>query len=85
LLARQKNAELHAARGRVVKAREEALELIRERYENGATSYLEVLYNDQELFGAELNQARARLKELLSIVELYRALGGGWDRSSVLK
>jgi len=83
LLAREKNAALHSARGRVVKARQEALGLIRERYDNGATSYLEVLYNDQELFGAELGQARARLKELLSIVELYRALGGGWDRASV--
>ncbi len=82
LLARQKNAALHAARDRVVTAREEALVLIRERYDNGATSYLEVLYNDQELFAAELNRARAKLKELLAVVELYRALGGGWDRAS---
>ena len=43
------------------------------------TSYLEVLYNEQELFAAELNLAQARLNELLSVVSLYRALGGGWQ------
>lgn len=83
LIARQKNAALAEARGRVVTARQGALDLIRERYDNGATSYLEVLYNDQELFGAEILHVRARLEETLSIIELYRALGGGWDKSSV--
>jgi multidrug efflux system outer membrane protein len=43
------------------------------------TSYLEVLYNEQELFTAELDLAKARLDELLSVVELYRSLGGGWQ------
>jgi multidrug efflux system outer membrane protein len=43
------------------------------------TSYLEVLYNEQELFSAELSLAQARLNELLSVVSLYRALGGGWQ------
>jgi outer membrane protein TolC len=42
--------------------------------------YLEVLYNEQELFTAELNLAQARLNELLSVIELYRALGGGWQQ-----
>jgi outer membrane protein TolC len=37
-----------------------------------------VLYNEQELFNAELGLAQARRNELLSAVELYRALGGGW-------
>lgn len=83
LVAQQKNAGLTEARGRVVKARQEALALIRERYNNGATSYLEVLYNDQELFGAELENARARLEQLLATVQLYRALGGGWDRGTI--
>lgn len=83
LIARQKNASFREAQGRVVKARQEALALIRERYTNGATSYLEVLYNDQELFSAELSYARARLEEINASIELYRALGGGWDKSSV--
>jgi multidrug efflux system outer membrane protein len=37
-----------------------------------------VLYNEQELFSAELTLAQAELSELLSVVQLYRALGGGW-------
>ena len=43
------------------------------------TSYLEVLYNEQQLFAAELTLAQARLNELLSVVSLYRSLGGGWQ------
>lgn len=82
LIARQQNAVLSAAQARVVTARKGALVLIREQYDNGVTSYLEVLYNDQQLFLAELNQARAQLEALTATVQLYRALGGGWDRSS---
>jgi multidrug efflux system outer membrane protein len=37
-----------------------------------------VLYNEQELFTAELSLALARRNELLSVIQLYRALGGGW-------
>lgn len=48
------------------------------RYEGGVTSYLEVLYNDQQLFDAGLLLAQARLNELLSVVQLYRALSGRW-------
>jgi multidrug efflux system outer membrane protein len=61
----------------------QTLGLIRERYDNGASAYLEVLYNDQELFAAELSQARARLDEIAATIELYRSLGGGWDKSSI--
>ena len=52
------------------------------RYQGGVTSYLEVLYNEQELFDAELELAQARRDELLSVVQLYRALGGGWSESA---
>ncbi|MBL9204985.1 MAG: efflux transporter outer membrane subunit, partial [Opitutaceae bacterium] len=60
-------------------AHRSASELAAFRYEGGVTSYLEVLYNEQELFSSELALARARLDELLSVVTLYRALGGGWQ------
>lgn len=62
-------------------ANRQASELATIRYEGGVTSYLEVLYSEQELFTAELNLAQARLNELLSVVRLYRALGGGWQTS----
>jgi len=80
LVARTKNAELVAATERVVVARKDASNLIWQRYDNGVSSYLEVLYNDQELFDAELSNARARLDELNAVIQLYRALGGGWER-----
>jgi multidrug efflux system outer membrane protein len=83
LISRQKSAGVRAAQSQVVQARQSALGLIRERYDNGASAYLEVLYNDQELFAADLSQARARLDEIAATIELYRSLGGGWDKSSI--
>ncbi|MHB9008322.1 MAG: efflux transporter outer membrane subunit [Limisphaerales bacterium] len=56
-----------------------AAELANLRYDGGMTSYLEVLYSEQELFDAELALSRAQLNELLSVVQVYRALGGGWQ------
>jgi len=44
-----------------------------------------VLYNEQELFTSELVLAQARLNELLSVVQLYRALGGGWQAAAPLE
>jgi multidrug efflux system outer membrane protein len=48
------------------------------RYRGGATSYLEVLDSDTRMFSAELGVTQAELNELLSLVQIYRALGGGW-------
>ena len=49
------------------------------RYRGGAASYLEVLTNETNYFAAELNSARALLNERLSLVQIYNALGGGWE------
>jgi multidrug efflux system outer membrane protein len=49
------------------------------RYRGGVASYLEVLDADSKLFAAELDLARARLDEILAVVQLYKALGGGWQ------
>jgi multidrug efflux system outer membrane protein len=49
------------------------------RYRGGAASYLEVLDSDTRMFSAELAVAQAELSELLSLVQVYRALGGGWQ------
>ena len=48
------------------------------RYDGGVTSYLEVLDTERQLFDAELELARTKRDELLAVVLLYRALGGGW-------
>ena len=49
------------------------------RYQGGATSYLEVLDSDTRLFVAELGLVQAQRDELTAFVEIYRALGGGWQ------
>jgi multidrug efflux system outer membrane protein len=79
LIAYQRTRELRDRQEARTQANRDATELANIRYEGGVTSYLEVLYNEQELFTAELNLAQARLNELLSVVQLYRALGGGWS------
>jgi outer membrane protein, multidrug efflux system len=49
------------------------------RYRGGVTSYLEVLDSERQLFEAELGLARSRRDELLAVVRIYKALGGGWQ------
>jgi outer membrane protein, multidrug efflux system len=50
------------------------------RYKGGTTTYLEVLDGQRSLYGAELTLAAARGDEYRSLVQLYKALGGGWQR-----
>jgi outer membrane protein, multidrug efflux system len=84
LIAYQRTREFRARLEEYTQANRNAAELANVRYEGGVTSYLEVLYNEQELFTAELRLAQARLNELLSVVSLYRALGGGWQTGDTL-
>lgn len=79
LIAYQRTREFRAKQEERTQAHRDATELANVRYEGGVTSYLEVLYNEQELFSAELGLAQARRNELLSVIQLYRALGGGWE------
>jgi multidrug efflux system outer membrane protein len=53
--------------------------LSRLRYDAGYSNYLEILVADQQLFDAEIELARTRGAELNGVVQLYRALGGGWQ------
>jgi multidrug efflux system outer membrane protein len=85
LIAYERSREFRIAQEKNAGARRSATELANIRYEGGVTSYLEVLLNEQELFTAELTLAKARLEELLSVVQLYRALGGGWQQPELAK
>ncbi|MFM1770018.1 MAG: hypothetical protein RJA22_2547 [Verrucomicrobiota bacterium] len=78
LIAYQRSQEFRAKQETRTLAHREATELASVRYQGGVTSYLEVLYNEQELFESELRLAQARRNELLSVIQVYRALGGGW-------
>lgn len=79
LIAYQRTQEFYARQHDLTEANRGAAQLASTRYEGGVTSYLEVLYNEQQLFDAELQLAQARRDELLSVVQLYSALGGGWQ------
>lgn len=78
LIAYQRTREFRERQQDRTQAHRDATDLANVRYEGGVTSYLEVLYNEQELFNAELGLAVARRNEFLSVIQLYRALGGGW-------
>lgn len=84
LIAYQRTREFRARQEENTEAHRQASDLAQTRYEGGVTSYLEVLYNEQELFSSELTLAQARLDELLSVVALYRSLGGGWQGVSTV-
>jgi multidrug efflux system outer membrane protein len=81
LIAYQRTREFRTKQEERTQAHRDATGLANTRYEGGVTSYLEVLYNEQELFSAELGLAQARREEFLSVIQLYRALGGGWTES----
>jgi multidrug efflux system outer membrane protein len=57
----------------------ETLRLQRMRYRAGVISYIEVLDAERQLFSAQIDLARAKLSQLQSYIDLYRALGGGWS------
>ncbi len=78
LIAYQRTQEFYAKQLELTEANRAAADLAHVRYDGGVTSYLEVLYNEQQLFDAEFRLAAARRDELLSVVQLYQALGGGW-------
>jgi multidrug efflux system outer membrane protein len=63
----------------LVAAAQDSTRLARLRYQGGSTSYLEVLTTDSNLFSAQLNLASIQQSEALTLVQLYSALGGGWQ------
>jgi multidrug efflux system outer membrane protein len=62
-----------------VKDLQESVDLSMMRYEGGTANYLEVLDSQRSLFSAELTLAQARNNEYQGLVQLYKALGGGWQ------
>ena len=79
LVAIQKRAEARLELEQGVEALRDAAKLARSRYDTGLANYLEILNADQQLFDQELQLAQTRGRELLAFVQLYRALGGGWQ------
>jgi multidrug efflux system outer membrane protein len=78
LVDRTKLVETERQRARAVAAYQEAVRLANVRYRSGLSAYFEVLEAQQQLFPAEISLAQTRRNQLVAVVDLYRALGGGW-------
>ena len=78
LVSRTELVEVRDHQTREVSSLEKAVKLSSERYVAGKASYYEVLEAQQQLFPSQLNLARTQRDELLVVVDLYKALGGGW-------
>jgi multidrug efflux system outer membrane protein len=79
LVSRLRLSEIREHQAHEVTALETAVRLSSERYVAGKAGYYEVLEAQQQLFPAELNLARTQRDQLLAVVALYKALGGGWQ------
>lgn len=83
LISRQKLATARAQQARAVKAYGDAVQVSTKRYVFGKASYYEVLLSQQNLFPAETILAQIELSRLLTVVQLYKALGGGWQETEI--
>ena len=79
LVALNKQRAFREQQQKLVASAQDATRLARVRYQGGAAPYLEVLTTDSNLFAAQLNLIGAQQGEALTIVQLYSALGGGWQ------
>ena len=79
LVSQSKLVERRAAQERQVTALADAVELSLLRYRTGLASYFEVLEAAQQLYPAEDALAQSQRDQLLTVVTLYKALGGGWN------
>jgi outer membrane protein TolC len=82
LVAYAKNREFRVEKQELVATLLLAVDLADIRYQGGVTSYLEVLDLETRLFTAELDLVVASLSERTAVVQLYRALGGGWKQQA---
>jgi outer membrane protein, multidrug efflux system len=80
LVQYQKVREVRTKQEALVATLQDRSRLSYRRYHGGVDTLLNALDADRDLFDAELHLAQVRRDELLSVVELYRALGGGWQQ-----
>ncbi len=79
LIAYQKDREFENHQRQLTSAAADANRLSYILYQHGGASYLQVLTSETNYFSAQLNLAQAQLNERLALVQLYNALGGGWQ------
>ena len=74
----QKAGERRTSEGERVSAENKVLELAELRYRGGVSDYLEVLDAQRQLFDAQLSETGIIRDQLVALIQLYKALGGGW-------
>ena len=79
LVAYSKDQETRVQQEHLLESARDAARLSEVRFKAGTTDYLEVLTNETNSFSAELAVAQAQGNELIALVQLYQALGGGWE------
>ncbi|HTB15601.1 MAG TPA: efflux transporter outer membrane subunit [Bryobacteraceae bacterium] len=79
LIAHQRERESRVQQEALVEALRDRLRLAYVRYRGGVDTQLNALDADRDLFQAEITLSQIRLSELLTVVQLYKALGGGWQ------
>jgi outer membrane protein, multidrug efflux system len=81
LISRQKLAETLVYDGQAVVALTSSVQVATERYLNGKAGYYEVLQAQQDLYPSQRAQVQTQAGELIAVVQLYKALGGGWEQT----
>jgi outer membrane protein, multidrug efflux system len=79
LISRQKYDAIREKQDEAVQASQESVKISLQRYVAGKSSYYEVLEAQQQLFPAQIALAQTELNRRTVIVQLYKALGGGWN------
>jgi multidrug efflux system outer membrane protein len=81
LVGYEKAGQRRASEGERVSSEEKVLELAELRYRGGVSDYLEVLDAQRQLFDAQLSETGIIRDQLVALIQLYKALGGGWPAS----
>ena len=82
LIAHQRTRESRVEQEKLVSALADRKRLAYVRYQGGVDTQLNALDADRDLFQAELSLAQIRYSELASVVQVYKALGGGWEQAN---
>lgn len=81
LVTRERLAEVESELTKQVGALTEAVDMSRQRYDVGKANYFEILDSQKQLYPAETARARAKADQFIAVIQLYKALGGGWNVS----
>ena len=73
------NKQEHDAYKSALDAASKAYSLTEARYYDGYTNYLELLIQQDNLFSAEFNESASQTQQNIAVVNLFKALGGGWE------